>query len=79
MPKLLILSRETDEYLKLIQQANLPNLEVVTELAKCEIILGEPRMLREKLSQLPNLKWIDRKSTRLNSSHIQKSRMPSSA
>ena len=23
--------------------------------------------------------WIDRKSTRLNSSHIQKSRMPSSA
>ena len=25
------------------------------------------------------LVWIDRKSTRLNSSHIQKSRMPSSA
>ena len=26
-----------------------------------------------------NRKWVDRKSTRLNSSHIQKSRMPSSA
>ena len=24
-------------------------------------------------------RWVDRKSTRLNSSHIQKSRMPSSA
>ena len=32
------------------------------------------RELREKASYLP-----DRKSTRLNSSHIQKSRMPSSA
>ena len=58
MPKLLILSRETDEYLKLIQQANLPNLEIVTEPAECEIILGEPRVLREKLSQLPHLKWM---------------------
>ena len=27
----------------------------------------------------PSNPWIDRKSTRLNSSHIQKSRMPSSA
>ena len=26
-----------------------------------------------------NALWVDRKSTRLNSSHIQKSRMPSSA
>ena len=25
------------------------------------------------------VRWVDRKSTRLNSSHIQKSRMPSSA
>ena len=27
----------------------------------------------------PSLAWADRKSTRLNSSHIQKNRMPSSA
>jgi len=58
MPKLLILSHEPDEYLKLIQQANLPNLEIVTESTECEIILGEPRMLREKLTDLPNLKWM---------------------
>ena len=30
-------------------------------------------------NQSPRPAWIDRKSTRLNSSHIQKSRMPSSA
>ena len=33
----------------------------------------------EKGYQLVPVKTIDRKSTRLNSSHIQKSRMPSSA
>ena len=32
-----------------------------------------------KVSQLQPLRSLDRKSTRLNSSHIQKSRMPSSA
>jgi len=58
MPKLLILSHETDEYLKLIQQANLPNLELVNEPADCDMVLGEPRLLREKLSQIPNLKWM---------------------
>ena len=58
MPKLLILSHETDEYLKLIEQARLPNLEIVTEPTKCEIILGEPRLLREVLSNIPNLKWM---------------------
>jgi phosphoglycerate dehydrogenase-like enzyme len=58
MPKLHILTSEKEEYLKLIEQADLPNLEIVTEPDECEIILGEPRMLREKLSQLPNLKWV---------------------
>ena len=58
MPKLLILSSEIDEYRKLIEQANLPNLEIVTDHAECEIILGEPRLLREVLANLPNLKWM---------------------
>ncbi len=58
MPKLLILSHETDEYCKLIEQANLPNLEIVTDQAECEIILGEPRLLREVLPNIPNVKWI---------------------
>jgi len=30
MPKLLILSHDKDEYLKLIERANLPDLEIVT-------------------------------------------------
>jgi phosphoglycerate dehydrogenase-like enzyme len=58
MPKLLILSSEIDEYRTLIEHANLPNLEIVTDRAECEIILGEPRLLREVLANLPNLKWM---------------------
>jgi len=58
MPKLLILSHETDEYRKLIEQANLLNLEIVADQAECEIILGEPRLLREILPNIPNLKWM---------------------
>ena len=33
----------------------------------------------EGLVKIMNPKWTDRKSTRLNSSHIEESRMPSSA
>lgn len=58
MPKLLILSREQDEYTKHIRQADLPNLNIVTEHSECEIVLGEPRIIREHLAQLPNVKWI---------------------
>jgi phosphoglycerate dehydrogenase-like enzyme len=58
MPKLLILSHETDEYLKLIKQSKLPNLEIVIDHTECEIILGEPRLLREVLPNIPNLKWV---------------------
>lgn len=32
MSKLLILSRDSDEYAQLVQQANLPNLEIVRSL-----------------------------------------------
>ncbi|MCK6540529.1 MAG: D-2-hydroxyacid dehydrogenase [Anaerolineales bacterium] len=58
MPKLLILSREPDEYKKLIRQADLPDLEIVAEFAECDVVLGEPRIIREHLPQLPNVKWI---------------------
>src|SRR5260221_263338 len=47
-----------EEYRKSIQLANLPDLEFTDNLSEGEIVLGEPRMLREKLSQLPNLKWM---------------------
>ena len=58
MPRLYILTSEKEEYRKSIEQANLPDLEFTDNLSEGEIVLGEPRMLREKLSQLPNLKWM---------------------
>ena len=47
-----------------------PAIVQTENLTKVYALEGEP---------VPALKGIDRKSTRLNSSHIQKSRMPSSA
>jgi len=58
MPKLLILSSEIEEYRNRIQQANLANLEFTDQLDDCDIVLGEPRVIREKLPQLPYVKWI---------------------
>lgn len=57
MPKLLILSYNTDEYIKRIQQADLPNLEIVTEPKECDIVLGEPKRIRDELPHLSHLKW----------------------
>jgi len=58
MPKLLIISSEKDEYRQRIEQANLPNLEFVTEPAECDIILGEPRLIRDAMPTLSTIKWI---------------------
>ena len=57
MPKLLILSYNTDEYVKLLQDADLPNLEIVTDPAECDIVLGEPKRIRDELPLLTHLKW----------------------
>lgn len=57
MPKLLILSDNTDEYAKLIQQADLPDLEIISDPADCDIVLGEPRRIRDALPLLPRLRW----------------------
>ena len=46
-----------------------PRAELVTGLAKYDLDLVRPLLLD----------WLDRKSTRLNSSHLRLSRMPSSA
>ena len=40
---------------------------------------ARPLELLKRIRSVPGLPGLDRKSTRLNSSHIQKSRMPSSA
>jgi phosphoglycerate dehydrogenase-like enzyme len=58
MPKLLILSSEIDEYYKLIQEAGLQNLDFVTDPATCDIVLGEPRLIRDLMPNLSNVKWI---------------------
>jgi len=58
MPTLLILSYNTDEYIKLIAQADLPDLEIVTDPAECDIVLGEPRKIRDALPRLSHPKWI---------------------
>ena len=48
--------------------------------ASSEAIIKEQRQItREKLLASPGLIIGDRKSTRLNSSHVSESRMPSSA
>ena len=58
----------------------------IGQLAAAHQVTVSPHVVHELslhvAAALPNaflVEWIDRKSTRLNSSHIQKSRMPSSA
>jgi phosphoglycerate dehydrogenase-like enzyme len=57
MPKLLLLSRNADEYSKLIEDARLPGLELVSEPAESDIVLGEPHRIRDALPRLSALKW----------------------
>ena len=42
-------------------------------------IVKEPEKAKEHIGYLPEIPPLDRKSTRLNSSHLSSSRMPSSA
>ena len=57
MSKLLILTQDPEEYIKLLQNTDLPNLEIATEPADCEVVLGEPRRIRDALPLLTHLKW----------------------
>lgn len=58
MPKLLILSREADEYKRRLEQADMPELEMTMDFSECDIVLGEPRLIHEHLAEMPNVKWI---------------------
>jgi phosphoglycerate dehydrogenase-like enzyme len=59
MPKLLILTNNPKEYLELIRGANLPNLEIFTELnPHCDILFGDTGRIKKALSNLPHLKWV---------------------
>ena len=58
MPKLLILSRDEDEYRRLIESARLPDLEFVADPKESEIVLGEPKLIQDALPLLATLKWV---------------------
>ena len=57
MPRLLILTHNATEYINLIRQADLSDLEIVNNPADCDIVLGEPWKIQEALPHLPHLKW----------------------
>ena len=59
MPTLLILSTdEKHEYESFLIKAALSNLEFVGDPADCEIVLGEPRLIRDMMPLLSQVKWI---------------------
>jgi phosphoglycerate dehydrogenase-like enzyme len=58
MPKLLILSRDENEYRNLIGSAQLPDLEISNGPRECDIVLGEPKLIRDALPLLTTLKWV---------------------
>ena len=58
MPKLLILSRDAHEYERLIGSARLHDLALTSDPAQCDIVLGEPKIIRDALPRLPSLRWV---------------------
>lgn len=57
MVKLLILSRDAEEYKRLIESAQLPELDFTTEPQECDVVLGEPKLIRDQLPLLSTLEW----------------------
>ena len=60
MPNILILSRNAEEYRRLLADAELPGARWLTPdqpLADCEIVLGEPDRIRDALARMPGLHW----------------------
>jgi phosphoglycerate dehydrogenase-like enzyme len=57
MPKILILTRDADDYKQLLQAARLQKLEFTSDPAQTDIVLGEPKLIRDKLPALKSLKW----------------------
>jgi phosphoglycerate dehydrogenase-like enzyme len=58
MPNLIILSQDADEYRALIEHANLPDLTTVIDYTQAEIVLGEPKVIRDALPHLTRVKWV---------------------
>ena len=67
MRKLLILSKQADDYHHLLESAKLPEIQIFSathiDEAKAlgldfEIVFGEPRLMRDLLVSLPHLGWV---------------------
>lgn len=59
MTKLLILTKDQQTYRLILEEACLPDLNILHAPAvDCEIVLGSPSMIVKELGNLPNLKWI---------------------
>jgi phosphoglycerate dehydrogenase-like enzyme len=59
--KLLILSKFADTYRGLLSKANLPGLEIMEPDAaplNCDIIFGEPALVKPALPNLPSVNWV---------------------
>lgn len=57
MPKLLILSRDRDEYRHLLEAVRLPDLAITGDPKEADIVLGEPKLIRDALPRLSALRW----------------------
>lgn len=57
MPKLILLSPDKDDYQRLIEDAQLPDLKIVVDPTEADIALGAPKMIRDALPTLSRLKW----------------------
>ena len=64
---LLILSRHADAYRHLIDDARLPQLDILSATAAadvppsagaCDVVLGEPSLVRDVLPRLHGLRWV---------------------
>lgn len=60
--KLLLLSKQASDYQAILETARLPGLDIVTgeglsHLADCDIVFGEPNLIRKALPRLPGLRW----------------------
>ena len=59
MPKLLILSNEAEDYRRILEAENLPDLIWASSPADdVDIVLGEPSRVKSALASLPALSWV---------------------
>ncbi len=59
MPKLLILSNEAEDYRRILEAENLPDLIWASSPADdVDIVLGEPSRVKSALAALPALSWV---------------------